>query len=300
MQTDQYSEPAPLRSATVGRRAALAGMLGTVVENYDFVVYAFVLVYTAPVFFPGGDPTTAILTSLLVFGVGFVARPLGGIVFGRIGDRRGRRFTLLFTVGLMGFATVLIGVIPGYASIGVWAPVLLVVARLAQGLSAGGEVIGAATYVIESSTPGRRGLFSSATPLGAVLGTALAPAVVGLCTVVLGAGTMAAWGWRVPFLIALPLTIGCLLFRLRIEESPEFADLVRHEDRAVAPVKEAIRGYWRQVILAGVLALVILFAGYTFNAYLPIYMTTVVVAIQPGAAAGGSQAPVVNSWVRTS
>jgi len=284
----------------VGRRAALAGMLGTVVENYDFVMYAFVLVYTAPVFFPGGDPTTAILTSLLVFGVGFVARPLGGIVFGRIGDRRGRRFTLLFTVGLMGFATVLIGVIPGYASIGVWAPVLLVVARLAQGLSAGGEVIGAATYVIESSTPGRRGLFSSATPLGAVLGTALAPAVVGLCTVVLGAGTMAAWGWRVPFLISLPLTIGCLLFRLRIEESPEFADLVRHEDRAVAPVKEAIRGYWRQVILAGVLALVILFAGYTFNAYLPIYMTTVVVAIQPGAAAGGSQAPVVNSWVRTS
>jgi len=264
-----------------GRRAAVAGLLGTAVETFDFILYSYLVIYTAPAFFPASDSATSILASLAVFAVGFIARPLGGIFFGRMGDRRGRRFTLLVTVATMGIATCALGVLPDYAQIGIGAPMLLTVARLLQGLSAGGEVIGASTYVVESSTPGRRGLFSSATPLGAVLGIALVPAMVGVTTAVVGVEQMAVWGWRIPFLLALPLTAVCLLFRLRIEDSPEFLALVRRREIAETPFREVLKNHWRSVIAVVMLAIAIFFLAYTLTTYLPIYLATTV-KLAPG------------------
>ncbi|MEU6701903.1 MFS transporter [Pseudonocardia sp. NPDC046786] len=260
----------------VRRRAALAGMFGTAIENFDLSLYAYLVIFTAPTFFPTGNAATAVIASLAVFAVGFLSRPLGGIVFGRMGDRHGRRFTLLVTVVLMGVSTGALGLIPGYATIGIWAPILLVVVRLLQGFSAGGEVIGAATYVVESSTPGRRGLFASATPLGAVLGVAMAPVVVGVFTVALGSEAMAAGGWRFAFLVALPLTALCLYFRLRIEDSPEYLDLVERREVAHAPVREALQRHWRGVVAVMLLALSIFFVGYTLTAYMPVFLASTV------------------------
>lgn len=273
--------PRPSKVDPRGRRAIIAGMLGNTVEIYDFSSYAFLVVYLAPLFFPSADPTTSVLSALAVFAAGFVARPLGGIFFGWMGDRRGRKDTLLVTVVLMGAATFLLGAIPTYASIGLWAPILLVCARILQGFSAGGEVIGSASYLAESATPGKRGRFVSAGPLGTTIGTSLAPAVVGLCTLVLGSDQMATWGWRIPFLISLPITILCLLFRLRAEESLEFETLAREKKLAASPVKEAVVGHWRAIVSTALLAMSIYFLTYMSISYLPVFLTTVV-DLSPG------------------
>lgn len=276
MDSASQLDPAAPGSSRSRRRAAFAGTLGTLVENYDFAVYTYVVVFTAPLFFPGGNTVTAVIQSLAVYAVGFAARPFGGFFFGRLGDRYGRRSTLISTVLLMGGATFFLGVIPTYESIGLWAPILVVVARLAQGFSAGGEVMGSATYVIESSTPGRRGRFSVATPLGSILGAAMGPAVVGVCIAVVGIDSMATWGWRIPFLISLPLTIAVLLLRLRIEESPEFVKLERNDEIATSPVAEAARRHWRAIIICVLLTISINLFSYTLTAYMPIYFVNTI------------------------
>ena len=173
-------------SARQRRRAATAGLLGTFIEYYDFAVYAFLVVYVAPLFFPGEDPTTAVLSALAVYAVGFVIRPLGGLFFGSLGDRFGRRNVLIATVAGMGLATTFMGLLPTYDSVGVLAPVLLVLARALQGFCARGEIAGSATYVLESSGRYRRGLMQSVTPMGSSLGVAAAPAVVGLVSAIVG------------------------------------------------------------------------------------------------------------------
>ena len=193
MSTAEAPAPANHQSA---RRAGTAGMLGTMIEAYDFAIYTYLVVFTAPLFFPADNPST-----------GFLARPLGGLFFGRLGDRRGRRFTLIATVVTMGTATFVIGLLPTYATIGVLAPVLLVFLRLLQGFSAGGELMGSATFVTEHGTKRNYGFLASITPLGNALGAALAPAVVGVVTLVIADDLMRDWGWRIPLLLSLPLTI---------------------------------------------------------------------------------------------
>ncbi|WP_181784364.1 MFS transporter, partial [Pseudonocardia pini] len=267
------SRPSPVPSPSLARRAAVAGLLGTMIESYDFAVYAYLVVYTAPLFFPSGDPVTAVLASLLVFAAGFVARPLGGLFFGRMGDRLGRRHTLVVTVTLMGVATFAMGVLPTHAAIGVAAPVLLVVLRLLQGFSAGGELMGSATFVAEYSTKGRRGLFNAMTPLGFSIGVAVAPAVVALATVVSADG-MATWGWRLPFLVSLPLTVLCLVYRLRLEDSPEFRALAARAEIPNAPVREVLRDHRPALLRVIALSFTVGLVGYTTSAYLPIYLQT--------------------------
>ncbi|HVW44534.1 MAG TPA: MFS transporter [Amycolatopsis sp.] len=258
----------------LARRAAFAGLMGTFIETYDFAVYAYLVVFTAPLFFPAENETTAILASLVVFAAGFVARPLGGIFFGRMGDLRGRRTTLVITVVGMGLATAALGIIPSYQQIGIAAPVLLVLARLVQGFSAGGEIMGAATYVAESGSPARRGLLSAATPIGAAAGIAFAPAVVGLTTALTSHAAMGAWGWRLPFLLSLPLTIACLLYRIRLEDTPGFTELAAREEVAKAPVKEVLARHWKNLLRVAALAIAINLAGYTLNSYIPLYLQT--------------------------
>ncbi|GLY38921.1 MFS transporter [Amycolatopsis sp. NBRC 101858] len=238
-----------------GRRVAIAGLLGTFIEFYDYTLYAFLVVYLAPQFFPSADATAGILATLGVFGVGYVARPLGAIFFGRLGDRRGRRFALLVTVTGMGAATTIMGVLPSYAQIGVAAPILLLVTRLAQGFSAGGEIGGASTFVAETDGGRRRGWMQSLVPAGSAIGVATAPAVAGLTVAILGRPAMAEWGWRIPLLISAVLAAFVLLYRRRIEDSAEFRSLVEANRTRRSPLAAAIRGHWRMILVAASLNL---------------------------------------------
>src|SRR5690242_7441231 len=183
-------------------RGAIAAGLGSAIEYYDFQLYVVLAVAISPLFFPNQSPEAALLSTLLIFGGAFVVRPLGGMFFGWLGDRRGRRAALLVTVIGMGFATAFIGLLPGYFALGVLAPALLLFFRFAQGFFAGGEVTGAATYIAESVPPERRGFFGAFNPAMATLGLTLATAAAGLCSALFGAAAMSGWAWRIPLLLS--------------------------------------------------------------------------------------------------
>lgn len=201
------------------RRAAWAGGVGTVIEYYDYSLYGFLAVTIGPLFFPASDPTASIMAALLLFASGFLLRPIGGLIFGRIGDMYGRRTALIATLLSMGVASTFIGLLPTYASIGVAATVLIVILRGVQGLSAGGELGGSMTFIAESSEQSRRGAYGAATAIGITVGFASAGAVVGAVSLALSDDTFADWGWRVPFLLSLPLCLFCLWLRRRAEET---------------------------------------------------------------------------------
>ncbi|QJY47123.1 MFS transporter [Pseudonocardia broussonetiae] len=258
-----------------GRRASTAAAVGTAIEYYDFAIYGYLAVVLAPLFFPGGDGLVGLLATLVVVASGFAARPVGGLIFGRLGDRRGRRAVLLVTVALMGVSTVLTGLLPTYASIGVAAPVLLTVLRIAQGLSAGGEIGGAASLATESAPEGRRGLFGSATSIGVSLGLAGAAAVVGTVTALTTAEQLAAWGWRIPFLIAGPLLVGAVLYRMRVEDSPVFQELVQESEPEKAPITEVLRHHGPAVLRTIGIVYAALTAGSLASVYILVHLSAV-------------------------
>lgn len=223
--TTRAGAPEARPAVRASRVATMAAMLaGNVLEFYDFAVYAYLAAILGRNFFPAGSETASLLSSFAVFGVGFVARPLGGFVIGRYGDRRGRKPALLLTVLLMAVGTGLIGVLPTYAAIGLAAPVLLTVARLLQGFSAGAEYGGAATFIVEWAPPGRRGLYGGIHIVGVYIGIGSGSAVAAALTTALGGAAMADWGWRVPFLIGAVIGPLGLLARRSIAESPVFVD----------------------------------------------------------------------------
>ncbi len=211
----------PAVSHAQSRRAAASGFVGTLIEYYDFSLYGYMAVVIAPLFFPGGDPTVSLLAALAVFGTAYVVRPLGGIVFGHIGDRYGRKTALLGTLVCMGVGSTLMGILPTFEQAGYAATALLVLVRLLQGFSAGGEVGGSATFISESSPPHLRATFGAFTPMGSTGGFALAAAVAGAVTALTTPEQMSRWGWRVPFLLALPLTFLCIWARTRVRETYE-------------------------------------------------------------------------------
>lgn len=257
------------------RKAGTAGMLGTMIEAYDFAIYTYLVVFTAPLFFPAENPATGVLAALLALGAGFIARPLGGLLFGRLGDRRGRRFALITTVVTMGLATFAIGLLPGYETIGVFAPVLLVLLRLVQGFSAGGELMGSATFVTEHGTARNHGFLSAITPLGNALGAALAPGVVGVVTLLLAGDVMTSWGWRIPLLLSLPLTVVVLVLRTRLDDSPEFTRNAEQEQTtSKTPFRDVVSEYPLTLVRVVLLAMSVLFIGYFASAYLPIHLQT--------------------------
>ena len=232
------------------RQVAVAGLLGTFIEFYDYTLYAFLVVYLAPHFFPSTDPATGIVATLGVFGAGYVARPLGAIFFGMLGDRRGRRIALLWTISGMGVATTLMGLLPTYEQIGVLAPILLVLTRVVQGFSAGGEIGGASTFVAETDGGSRRGWRQAFIPTGSAIGVAAAPAVVGLTAWLLGTQSMSAWGWRIPLLVSAVLAVLVLVYRSRIEDSAEFRSLARTQRTRRSPLGAALKGHWRMILVA--------------------------------------------------
>jgi MHS family proline/betaine transporter-like MFS transporter len=209
--------------ATTGRnRAVAAAVIGNVLEWYDFAVYAFVAVIIAKKFFPGQDEVAALLSAFLAYGLGFLARPLGGIVLGRLGDTHGRKLTLLITIFLMAAGTVMIGLLPTYETIGFLAPLLLVAARLMQGFSAGGEWGGSTAYIVEWAPQDRRGLYGSFQQMSVVSGLLLGSAVAAGLNSILTPEQMTAWGWRVPFLLGAILGPVGLYMRRTIDETPAY------------------------------------------------------------------------------
>ena len=210
-------------ASSQGRRAVTAAVIGNVLEWYDFAVYGFVAVIIAKKFFPGQDEITALLSTFLTFGLGFVARPVGAIVIGRMGDTHGRKAALLLTIFLMAAGTVLIGILPTYASIGFLAPLLLLVARLMQGFSTGGEWGGSTSFIVEWAPKGRRGLYGSFQQMSVVAGLLLGSGFAALLNTLLTPAIMEDWGWRVPFLVGGLLGPIGIYMRRTIEETPAYA-----------------------------------------------------------------------------
>ena len=221
------------------RKLIFASSLGTLFEWYDFYLYGSLAVFFGDLFFPPGNERAALLASLATFGAGFGVRPLGALVFGRIGDRVGRKYTFLVTMVTMGLATALVGFLPTYASAGLLAPTLLVLLRLAQGLALGGEYGGAATYVAEHVPDARRGFYTSFIQTTATLGFFLSLGVIGACRAGLGAEAFKGWGWRVPFLVSFPLLGVSLYIRLKMRESPLFSKLKSEGRVSKNPLKES-------------------------------------------------------------
>ena len=228
------------------RKVILASSLGTVFEWYDFYLYGLLATIISAQFFSGVNETTGFIFALGAFAAGFAVRPFGALVFGRIGDLVGRKNTFLVTMGLMGASTFLVGVLPSYASIGVAAPILLVLLRLVQGLALGGEYGGAATYVAEHAPDGKRGLFTSFIQTTATLGLFAALGVVIVIRSAMGEAAFADWGWRIPFLISVILLGVSLWIRLQLEESPVFKQMKEEGTTSKAPLTEAF-GRWENL-----------------------------------------------------
>jgi MFS family permease len=220
-----------------------ASSLGTVFEWYDFYLYATLAPFFAALFFPSGNDTAALLSAFATYAAGFLVRPFGAIIFGRIGDLVGRKYTFLVTIVVMGGATFLVGLLPTFASIGWAAPFMLVTLRLAQGLALGGEYGGAATYVAEHSRPHERGYTTSFIQTTATLGFFLALLVIGLCRVYMDTKMFAEWGWRIPFLVSVLLLIVSVYIRLRLNESPIFAKMKEEGKGSKAPLTESFLHY---------------------------------------------------------
>ncbi|WP_243048467.1 MFS transporter [Dyella sp. RRB7] len=244
---------------TSHRRVILASSLGTVFEWYDFYLYGSLAALIGKHFFTGLNETSQFIFALLAFAAGFAVRPFGAIVFGRLGDMIGRKHTFLITIIIMGLSTFLVGVLPGYDSIGVAAPVILIALRLLQGLALGGEYGGAATYVAEHAPPGKRGLFTSFIQITATFGLFLSLLVILGTRLGLGDATFDTWGWRVPFLVSSVLLIVSVYIRLQLAESPVFQQMKAEGKQSKAPLTEAF-GQWKNLKLV-ILALLGATAG---------------------------------------
>ncbi|WP_395242506.1 MFS transporter [Agromyces sp. MMS24-K17] len=220
------------------KRATLASSIGSALEYFDFALYGLstALIFNV-LFFPQGDPAMATVAAFATYGVGFLARPFGGLFFGRLGDRVGRKVVLVVTILLMGGASTAIGLLPTYEAIGIWAPILLVTLRLLQGFGAGAEQAGSTVLMAEYSPVRRRGFFSALPFVGIQAGTLLAAVVFGLITL-LPEDALLSWGWRVPFLASFVLILVALFIRARLRETPTFIELEKHEQIAEKPVKE--------------------------------------------------------------
>ncbi len=255
------------------RKVAAASLIGTTIEWYDFFIYgtAAALVFGS-LFFPSFSPTAGTLAAFATFGVGFLARPVGGIIFGHFGDRIGRKAMLVISLTMMGIATVLIGLLPSYETIGIAAPILLVLLRFVQGLGVGGEWGGAVLMAVEHSPPERRGFYGSWPQMGVPAGLILSNLVF-LAVARLPDAAFTAWGWRIPFLLSIVLVGVGLFIRLRLMESPAFSRVQETQTVARMPIMDVLRTYPKQVLLAAGAFIVINAYFYILVSYLINYAT---------------------------
>ncbi|MGW0797561.1 glycine betaine/L-proline transporter ProP [Streptomyces sp. NPDC002692] len=261
------------------KRAVKAAALGNAMEWFDFGVYSYIAVTLGKVFFPSGNPTAQLLSTFGAFAAAFLVRPLGGMVFGPLGDRVGRQKVLALTMIMMAAGTFAIGLIPSYATIGVGAPLLLLAARLVQGFSTGGEYAGASTFIAEYAPDKKRGFFGSWLEFGTLAGYIGGAGLVTLMTAFLSTESLLAWGWRVPFLIAGPMGVIGLYLRMRLEETPAFAAELekaskKEKDRPKVPLRVMLAGQWRALLLCVGLVLVFNVTDYMLLSYMPSYLTS--------------------------
>ena len=228
------------------RRAFIGATSGHLIEWYDYGVYGFLAVYIGQAFFVSDDPTTSLLSSFAAFALSFFIRPLGGLFFGPLADKIGRRKTLITVLVMMAGSTCLLGMLPTYASIGIAAPILLVLIRCVQGFSAGGEIGTITSFISEYAGPGRRGFSTCWLMVTAVLGLVLGGVVANGMTWALGAEMMQEWGWRIPFLVAGPMGLISMYIRLKLEDSPEFLALQKAGETSKAPLREVWQ--WKRAI----------------------------------------------------
>ncbi len=268
--------PAPRPLSKEERKVIFASSLGTVFEWYDFYLYGSLAAIIASHFFSAVNPTAAFIFALMAFAAGFAVRPFGALVFGRLGDLVGRKYTFLITILLMGASTFLVGILPSYESIGITAPIILIVLRLAQGLALGGEYGGAATYVAEHAPHGKRGAYTSWIQTTATLGLFLSLLVILGVRTAVGEDAFKAWGWRIPFLVSVVLLGVSVWIRLQLNESPAFKRMKEEGKSSKAPIKESF-GQWSNLKIV-LLALFGLTAGqavvwYTGQFYALFFLT---------------------------
>jgi len=257
------------------RKAVVATGIGNAMEWFDFGLYAYLAVTLSELFFTGvGNSGLQLIFTFGTFAVAFLVRPIGGIIFGRIGDLHGRKIVLSVTIIMMAFSTLIIGLLPTYEKIGVWAPILLLLARMIQGFSTGGEYSGAMVYIAESSPDKKRGRWGSGLEIGTLVGYIAASGIVTLLTVFLSDDQMNSWGWRLPFLIAAPIGLIGLYLRRHLEESPVFEEMEQAQEDASQPTfKDIVKHYKKDLLLSIVIVAFYNITNYMILSYIPSYLT---------------------------
>lgn len=263
----------PAVDPQVRRRVIGASFIGNFVEWFDYAVYGYLAATIAVVFFPEADPQTALLSTFALFAISFLVRPMGGFIWGHIGDRVGRKNALSLSILIMSLSTFCIALIPGYDAIGLWAPALLLIVRVVQGFSASGEYAGASAFLVEYAPAHRRGLYAAVVPAstatGLLLGSLLAAGLTGL----LSEDQLHSWGWRLPFLLAAPMGLIGRYIRTKLEDTPAFRELEVEEHSEAAPVRSLLLNHWRQLLLAVGAVLLNAVGFYVILSYMPTYLS---------------------------
>lgn len=260
------------------RKASVASFIGNFVEWFDYATYGYLAVVIGSVFFPSEDKTIALLSTYAVFAISFILRPIGGIIWGAIGDRLGRRFALAWSILIMSGATFVIGCLPGYATIGIASPILLILVRMIQGFSASGEYAGAATFLSEYAPTHRRGMYTSIVPGSTATGLLAGSLISALLTWGLTPDQLATWGWRIPFLMAGPLGLVGRYVRVHLEDSPVYVEMmnkISNKDVDVPnPFKELFRHHKKEFFIALGVSCLNAVGFYIILSYMPVYLAT--------------------------
>lgn len=258
--------------AETRRRVVTASFIGNFVEWFDYAIYGYLATTIAVVFFPDADPQAALLSTFALFAVSFLVRPVGGFVWGWIGDKVGRRIALSWSILLMSVATFCLALIPSYAMIGIWAPLLLLLVRIVQGFSASGEYAGASAFLVEYAPANRRGIYAAVVPASTASGLLLGSLITAMLTAWLSTDDLTSWGWRLPFLLAAPLGIIGLYIRTRLEDTPAFQELAKQDEVVKAPPGALFREHWRTLLLAAGAVLLNAVGFYVLLSYMPTYL----------------------------
>ncbi|GAA2518694.1 MULTISPECIES: MFS transporter [Kocuria] len=263
---------APVSAAT-RRRVISASFIGNFVEWFDYAIYGYLAATIAVVFFPDSDPQTALLATFALFAISFFVRPLGGFFWGHLGDKLGRRTALSLSILIMTGATFCMALIPGHASIGIFAPILLLIVRIVQGFSAAGEYAGASAFLVEYAPSNRRGIYAAVVPASTAAGLLFGSLFVAALSALLSGDQMNSWGWRIPFLLAAPMGLIGRYVRTKLEDTPVFQELAKDDEVIQAPVRDMFRHHWATLLRACGAVLLNAVGFYMLLSYMPTYLS---------------------------